>query len=73
MRTSSSIGISKNVRKKPSKHDDTTDSICFFKKIASKDGNERLLYTFVTVNGNWRMTFSFAGEDAVLTDYLDFH
>jgi toxin HigB-1 len=27
----------------------------------------------VTVNGNWRMTFSFEGEDAVLTDYLDYH
>lgn len=27
----------------------------------------------VTVNGNWRMTFRFEGEDAVLTDYLDYH
>lgn len=27
----------------------------------------------VTVNGNWRMTFSFEDEDAVLTDYLDYH
>jgi proteic killer suppression protein len=27
----------------------------------------------ITVNGNWRMTFSFEGEDAVLTDYLDYH
>jgi toxin HigB-1 len=26
----------------------------------------------VTVNGNWRMTLSFEGEDAVLTDYLDY-
>jgi toxin HigB-1 len=27
----------------------------------------------VTINGNWRMTFSFEGEDDVLTDYLDYH
>ena len=25
----------------------------------------------VTVNGNWRMTFMFEGEDAVLVDYQD--
>ena len=27
----------------------------------------------VTVNGNWRMVFSFEGSDAVLVDYLDYH
>lgn len=27
----------------------------------------------VTVNGNWRMTFAFDGEDAELIDYLDYH
>jgi toxin HigB-1 len=27
----------------------------------------------VTVNGNWRMTFMFAGEDAILVDYQDYH
>ena len=27
----------------------------------------------VTVNGNWRMTFAFEGEDAVLVDYRDYH
>lgn len=27
----------------------------------------------VTVNGNWRLTFSFEGEDAVLVDYRDYH
>ena len=27
----------------------------------------------VTVNGNWRMTFSFDGEDAILVDYRDYH
>lgn len=27
----------------------------------------------VTVNGNWRLTFAFQGEDAVLVDYQDYH
>ena len=27
----------------------------------------------VRVNGNWRVTFTFDGEDAVLMDYLDYH
>jgi proteic killer suppression protein len=27
----------------------------------------------VKVNGNWRMTFAFEGEDAVLVDYQDYH
>jgi len=27
----------------------------------------------VRVNGNWRLTFGFEGEDAVLVDYLDYH
>jgi proteic killer suppression protein len=27
----------------------------------------------VTVNGNWRLTFSFEGEDAILVDYQDYH
>ncbi len=27
----------------------------------------------VTVNGNWRMTFTFNGEHAELVDYLDYH
>ena len=27
----------------------------------------------VTVDGNWRMVFTFEGEDAVLVDYLDYH
>lgn len=25
------------------------------------------------VNGNWRMTFTFEGTDAVLVDYRDYH
>ena len=27
----------------------------------------------VTVNGNWRLTFAFEGENAELVDYLDYH
>lgn len=27
----------------------------------------------VTVNGNWRITFSFDGDDVELVDYLDYH
>jgi proteic killer suppression protein len=27
----------------------------------------------VSVSGNWRMTFTFEGEDAVLVDYRDYH
>jgi proteic killer suppression protein len=27
----------------------------------------------VRVNGNWRITFTFDGEDAVLIDYQDYH
>jgi proteic killer suppression protein len=27
----------------------------------------------VKVNGNWRMVFTFEGEDAVLVDYQDYH
>lgn len=27
----------------------------------------------VTVSGNWRLTFAFSGNDAVLVDYQDYH
>jgi proteic killer suppression protein len=27
----------------------------------------------VSVNGNWRLTFRFEGEDAILVDYRDYH
>lgn len=27
----------------------------------------------VMVNGNWRVTFAFEGEDVELVDYLDYH
>jgi proteic killer suppression protein len=27
----------------------------------------------VKVNGNWRLTFHFEGQDAILVDYQDYH
>lgn len=30
-------------------------------------------YFSLKVNGNWRVTFTFEGEDVVLVDYLDYH
>ena len=27
----------------------------------------------ITVNGNWRLTFRFEGENAILVDYQDYH
>ena len=27
----------------------------------------------VSVNGNWRITFAFEAEDAILVDYRDYH
>jgi len=27
----------------------------------------------VTVNGNWRITFQFSGQDAIIVDYRDYH
>ena len=27
----------------------------------------------VRVSGNWRLTFAFEGEDAILVDYQDYH
>ena len=27
----------------------------------------------VSVNGNWRLTFTFVGEDAEIVDYTDYH
>jgi proteic killer suppression protein len=30
-------------------------------------------YWAVSVNGNWRVTYTFEGKDAVLVDYQDYH
>jgi proteic killer suppression protein len=27
----------------------------------------------ISVSGNWRLTFAFEGEDAILVDYQDYH
>ena len=27
----------------------------------------------VSIDGNWRLTFTFDGEDAILVDYQDYH
>ena len=27
----------------------------------------------ISVNGNWRLTFTFEGADAILVDYVDYH
>lgn len=27
----------------------------------------------VKVSGNWRLTFAFDGQDAILVDYMDYH
>ena len=35
-------------------------------------GNLQDLWS-VTVNGNWRVTFYFEGQDAYLVDYQDYH
>jgi toxin HigB-1 len=35
-------------------------------------GNKKDMWS-VTVNGNWRMTFYFEGQDAFLVDYQDYH
>ena len=36
-------------------------------------GRELKGHFSVWINGNWRMTFTFEGTDAVLVDYQDFH
>ncbi len=34
---------------------------------------DRAHHWSVSVSGNWRLTFSFEGEDAILVDYHDYH
>lgn len=36
-------------------------------------GRELKGHWSVWVNGNWRLTFAFEGEDAILVDYQDYH
>jgi proteic killer suppression protein len=34
---------------------------------------ELLGHWSIKVNGNWRLTFAFEGEDVILLDYQDYH
>jgi proteic killer suppression protein len=36
-------------------------------------GGELTGHWAVSVNGNWRLTFAFEDEDAILVDYQDYH
>ena len=42
-------------------------------KLHPLKGRELTGHFSVWVNGNWRMTFTFEGTDAVLVDYHDYH
>ena len=42
-------------------------------KLHPRKGRELKGHFSVWVNGNWRMTFTFEGTDAVLVDYQDYH
>jgi toxin HigB-1 len=41
----------------------------YFHKLV---GKQKASYA-VRVNGNWRLTFSFDGNDVIKVDYLDYH
>ena len=42
-------------------------------KLHPLQGREFKGHFSVWVNGNWRITFTFEGTDAVLVDYQDYH
>ena len=42
-------------------------------KLHPLKGRELKGHFSVWVNGNWRITFTFEGTDAVLVDYQDYH
>ena len=41
-------------------------------ELHSLTGNLQGYYS-ISVNGNWRITFKFEGEHAILVDYQDYH
>ena len=41
-------------------------------KLHKLSGDLRGTYS-VSISGNWRITFKFDGQDAVLVDYQDYH
>ena len=40
-------------------------------RLHQLQGQEKEMWS-VTVNGNWRITFFFEGQDAILVDYQDY-
>ena len=42
-------------------------------KLYPLQGRELKGHFSVWLNGNWRITFTFEGTDAVLVDYQDYH
>lgn len=42
-------------------------------KLHPLKGVELKGHLSISVNGNWRLTFKFEGEDAILVDYQDYH
>ena len=41
-------------------------------RLHQLQGHEKEMWS-VTVNGNWRVTFYFEGQNAILVDYQDYH
>jgi proteic killer suppression protein len=41
-------------------------------KLHKLSGKHKDVYS-VRVSGNWRITFQFKGEDAIMVDYSDYH
>jgi toxin HigB-1 len=41
-------------------------------KLHELSGNKTGIWA-VSVSGNWRVTFKFEGEDAIVVDYIDYH
>jgi proteic killer suppression protein len=41
-------------------------------KLHELSGNRAGIWS-VSVSGNWRVTFKFEGENAVVVDYIDYH
>lgn len=42
-------------------------------RLHALSGRDLAGHWSVWVNGNWRLTFTFEGEDAILVDYQDYH
>ncbi|MCW2257007.1 proteic killer suppression protein [Providencia alcalifaciens] len=42
-------------------------------KLHRLKGDELKDHWSISVNGNWRLTFKFEGEDTILVDYQDYH